>query len=165
MSPSNNRERPSQASNVERRSEVNEAPRNISSSGADKALAKCKQRPVQKPRLECRDPSESRNGRAHTRNKPPLLSLPPLSQSVLSRYRCGQHDMLRTEQLRISQNYVRWVVRCVAAGSCQKSALRLRRTRYRRTSRPKLAPSSRMSERQGRPGNSRKARTTSLGYS
>ena len=66
MNLNNNRERPSHASNAELRSEVNEATRYISSSGADKALAKRKRPHVQKPRLEYKDLSESRNGRADT---------------------------------------------------------------------------------------------------
>ena len=62
-------QQPRHARNVERTSEVNEASRHISSSGADKALAKCKQPCVLKPRLECRDLSESRDGRAHNVKK------------------------------------------------------------------------------------------------
>ena len=67
LSPNNKSARPSHASSVEQRSEANDASRYIFSSGAGKALAKCKQPQVLKPRMEHRGLSESRNGRVFNR--------------------------------------------------------------------------------------------------
>ena len=75
---SNNRVRSSRVRNVEQESEVKEASKYISSSGVGKALAKRRQRHVQKPRQGCRDLSETRNSRARIAQKNS-----PLDQTAL----------------------------------------------------------------------------------